>query len=88
VKIFGLPETYLQKVKEIQTREFEVSQKENGFWLNRIVYDTRNDLDFGEILATPERIKALTMDDLRRMLQTLVQEDRWVRVTLYPEEGN
>ncbi|MFQ6613287.1 MAG: M16 family metallopeptidase [Fidelibacterota bacterium] len=87
VRTFGLPEKYLEKIKETQRREFEVNRKENRFWLNQITFNLKNGLELQEILAVPERIDALSMDDLRQMARKLITEERRLRVTLYPEKS-
>ncbi|RMF09522.1 MAG: hypothetical protein D6762_03525 [Candidatus Neomarinimicrobiota bacterium] len=86
VALYGLPEIYLEKVKETQRRAFETSRKKNGFWLEKMTRSLRYGLPLDEVLRLPEMIESLTMDEMVQLAHRLIREDHLLRVTLYPEE--
>jgi len=86
VKKDGFSEEVMTKIKTTQTREHEVSLKQNGFWLEGLAEAYRFDRDPAEILNAPKRIAALSSERLRDTAKQLLNEKRHVMGVLKPEK--
>jgi zinc protease len=75
----------LERVKEQQRREFEVSQKQNGYWLNTM----RSRVEYGDSLDTMgdylTLINGLTVEKLSAAAQKFLVESNRARFVLLPE---
>jgi len=86
LKTFGLEETYIEKVKEMQRRERETNLKENNFWLQSLsrVYEQHEDpmnlLDF------ENQVNGLTVEKVRRAAGKYFDTGNYIEVVLYPED--
>ncbi|MGD9897916.1 MAG: M16 family metallopeptidase [Calditrichaceae bacterium] len=81
----GTTEDYLNKVKEMDTRELEINMKDNGYWLNALEYRSFNGIDPADILKTRDRIDRLTVGDIENAADKYLNTDNYFRVVLYPE---
>lgn len=86
IKQFGTTEKYLDKIKEIALRERESSLKKNKFWLNKLEYMDFHGIEPAAILNYEEKVNALTLKDIQEAANRYISDDRYVQVTLYPEE--
>jgi zinc protease len=77
----------IDKVKEMQRREYETDLRENGFWLGQLVAAERYGLDPRNIITYEELIDGLTADIVRAAANIYLRTDNYVQVTLYPEES-
>jgi len=77
--------TYIEKVKEAERREWEVSLKQNAFWLRSLRYHYLYGLPPEEILRHPQRAEALTAEAVRKLAERYLGRDAFVEVVLYPE---
>ncbi len=82
---FGFEESYLDKVKEISSRELETSLKKNGFWLGKLKSAYYDQVDPREILTLDDRIQQLTMKEIQEAAQRYINLDKYVRVASLPE---
>ncbi|MBN1212427.1 MAG: insulinase family protein [candidate division Zixibacteria bacterium] len=86
LKTFGLEESYIEKVKEMQRRERETQLKENNFWLRSLSQifeeheDPMNLLDFENLINT------LTVEKVRRAAEKYFDTGNYIKVVLYPED--
>ena len=75
----------LAKVKETMLRERETGLRENRFWLDRIA----GALEIGEdprlLLGAEQRIRSLTVEQVRDAARRWISPARYVRVTLLPQ---
>ncbi len=79
-------ESYLVKVKEQERRSFETSLRQNRFWLSTIqFYYEYPDEDPSELLKLPETVEAIGADEIRAAARQYLNTERYVDVTLYPE---
>jgi zinc protease len=85
VRTIPLDETYIEKVREAERREWEVNLKQNAFWLRSLRYYYFQDLPREEILRYPERVEAITAETIRKMAERYLGRDAFVEVVLYPE---
>lgn len=77
---------YLVKVKEQERRGFETRLRENRFWLSTIqFYYEHPEEDPKLLLKLPETVNAITAEDIREAAQLYLNTERYVDVTLYPE---
>jgi len=87
VKAGGVSDTDLQKVREAQRREREVSARENGWWLGALMaYD-----EYGwdpRLITAPPLSQTFTSADLRDAARRFLDPARYVQVSLYPERSN
>ncbi len=75
---------YIDKVKEIQKREYEVNKKENNWWLSNLVYYYTNDEDFKEIPNFVKYFDKLKADDIQKFAKKYFT-DNYIQVVLVPE---
>ena len=78
----------IDKVKEMQRREYETDLRDNGFWLGQLAAAERYGLDLRNIITYGEIIDGLTTEMVRQAALRYLRTDNYVRVSLYPEEGN
>jgi len=84
---YGPEESYIQKVKEIQRREREVSLKENNFWLSSLQSAYMNNEDPSAILEYPALIDKLSAKDVQTAARQYFDMKNYVKVVLYPKEN-
>jgi zinc protease len=82
---FGVSEKYLQKVKEIQRREYETDLKENRFWLSSLSFYYFHDEDPRNIFDLEKYVDNLNSEAIKAAAQRYLNEDNYVMVVLYPE---
>ncbi|HEX6749056.1 MAG TPA: insulinase family protein [Longimicrobium sp.] len=85
VKASGVRPEDLQKVREAQRREREVSIRDNGYWAGALMIYDQYGWDPRLIPAVPLS-QTLTSDDLRDAARRFLDTGRYVRVSLYPEQ--
>ncbi|MCK5739825.1 insulinase family protein, partial [bacterium] len=78
-------EFYLNKVRETQSRSFEVKIKKNGYWLGRLKQAYWYDLPLESIIEYPKMIEKLDGELVRNAAQKYFDEKNYLKVVLYPE---
>ncbi len=81
----GTTKEYLNKVKEMDTRELEINLKDNDYWLRSLEYRNFNGIDPEDILNTRDRIDRLSVGDVQKAANRYLNTDNYFRVVLYPE---
>ena len=82
----GPNEDYLIRARETALREHETGMKQNGYWLARLQAAKLLDRDPVEhMLGRDDRIKAVTVANVKEMFVTYFPMDRYTVVTLAPE---
>jgi len=83
----GPEEIYITKVRETQTRSYEISLKENRFWINNLqnYYFTGRNPEL--ILEYPGLVKTLSSEAIRKTANKYLNMDNYVRVVLMPEKN-
>ncbi|MCV9388797.1 M16 family metallopeptidase [Reichenbachiella ulvae] len=81
----GVSEEDLNKIKETQRREMELSWKENGFWLGAIGSYLKNGFELSEMKELDTRIEALSAKDIQKAAQKYVDTSEYAQIVLYPE---
>jgi zinc protease len=76
----------MAKVKETQRREWETNLKRNGYWASQISARDRMGEPIADILTFPERLNSATPAMLQEAARKYLRNDRYVRVSLYPEQ--
>ncbi len=78
---------YLDKIREQQRRTREMNLEQNSFWLNTLRFYFENSTeDIMDILRYDELIQSVSAADVRSAARTWLA-DRYVQVTLLPEDG-
>jgi zinc protease len=77
--------TYIAKVKEIQTKEREVALKTNRFWLNTVRALTRDEEPFSVANRRPELIAALTAEQVMASAKKFLATKNVATLVLKPE---
>ena len=72
-------------VKEAARRQYEVSLKENAYWLGRLQALHTQGRDASEILTRRARIDAITPADVQAAFKKYFPMNRYALVTLMPE---
>jgi zinc protease len=85
IKTDGPTEDELSRAREQQRRDRETSLRTNQFWLANLTNQLSRDRDPLEILLYEELIESVTADDVRDVASRLLDENRYVRGVLYPE---
>ena len=78
-----------QEVREVRTaesRDYETSSRENGWWLSLLAEQYRLGEDPAEVLRISASLDLITKDVVREAALTYFNTARYVQVTLYPEK--
>lgn len=75
----------LNKVKEQTLRERETQVKTNEFWLHKLGQISFNGDPVSNVTTFNQRVKDVTVEDLKKTAQQYIKKDHFVRVTLLPE---
>ena len=86
LKTYGLDQSYIDKVKEMQRRERETSLKENNFWLRSLGQIYENHEDPMNLLEFENQVNSLTVEKVRRAAAEYFGTENYVKAVLYPEE--
>jgi len=86
LKIRKIDQVYVDKVKEIQRRNQEVSKKENRFWLSQFRAYCANGEDPEKILMYDKFIDNLSTDAIQSAAKTYFDTKNVVKVVLLPEK--
>jgi zinc protease len=86
LKQFGAGQEYLQKVKEMQRREYETDLKENRFWLSSLRFYYFHGEDPRNIFELEKYIENLNSGAIKTAARKYLNQDNYVMVVLYPEE--
>lgn len=85
LKIRGLTEEYLNKVKESQRRKRETDLKKNNFWLSALQAAYYHNKDPRNILNFEKQVESLTLDDIKHAARKYFNTRNYVEVVLLPE---
>lgn len=77
---------YISKVQEILKREWETSQKENGFWVSNIYNSDFNNLDLGRYTKYNEMVDKIDMKSVTAAAKKYLNTNNWIQVVLNPED--
>lgn len=75
----------LNKVKEQMLRQRETDRKTNEFWLQKLAQLSFNSDPVTNVTNFDQRVKDVTVDDLKKAALQFIKKDHFVRVTLIPE---
>ena len=87
LKNFKVSDTYINKVKETQKREFEVNTKENKFWLNNLQAYYFYNIDISLLMKYPERVEKFNSGTVQKVAQKYFDDNNYVKVVLYPQKN-
>lgn len=80
-------EAHVENAREAAFRGWEVGLKENGYWLSTLQFYIEHGMDPARILIDPRTVlRGITPADVSETARRYLDEGRYVRVTLYPEE--
>jgi zinc protease len=77
----------IQRVQETERRELETAEKQNGYWMGSLQTVHMMGWDPLRILNRRDRIDLLNKDNMREMFRKYFPVDRFVQVSLFPENG-
>ena len=86
IKVNGVSEEDLNKIKETQRRDREENLKENRYWLGQISGYYRNEADLKGFYDREKLVEALTSDDLKAAANQFLNMENYVQIVLMPEE--
>ena len=81
----GIDKSYVEKVREIETRERETALKENGFWSGQLLEHYRYGTDPLLILDYDALVRSVTPERMQATAQRYLNKERYVLGVLYPE---
>ena len=80
-------EDHMTNAREASFRSWEVGLEENGYWLNLLKFYISREMDPTRIIINPlDAFEDVTGDDIVGAARKYLNRDRYVRVTLYPED--
>ena len=85
LKNYGLSETYITKVREMQRREMETSIKRNNFWLRNLRTAYSQHEDPMNILSYEDLIDGLSAEVVQNAAREYFNTENYIQVVLYPE---
>ncbi|MEE9170948.1 MAG: insulinase family protein, partial [bacterium] len=85
LKLYGVDDLVLTKVKETQRRERETDLKRNGFWLSVLQFYYQHGIEPESIWEFDERAEKLSTEDIQEAAQKYFDMDNYVKVVLLPE---
>ncbi|MFW6252737.1 MAG: M16 family metallopeptidase [bacterium] len=78
---------YVERIQETQRATFEEGLTSNQFWLGQIEYAARNGRELDSIEQYLDLVDSLQARDITEAAQQLLDNDRFVQVTLLPAEA-
>ncbi|HVR98331.1 MAG TPA: insulinase family protein [Thermoanaerobaculia bacterium] len=81
----GVPEVYIQRVREQERRERELAERENRFWLDALESYYGDGLDPRTISRYGELVEQVTPERMREAAQSYLPRDRYILGVLRPE---
>jgi len=85
---YGTSDINIGKVREKQSRNYELNLKKNGFWLNDLFWKHFYNEDLEDILKYPEYVKTLSNEKIIEAANKYFDMDNYVQVILYPEKSS
>lgn len=86
IKKNGVDEKDMIKIKETLRREYEISFKENRFWLGAISNSYFDGENATEILDVPKMAEGLTSEDLKKAANLYLDQKNYAKFVLMPEK--
>jgi predicted Zn-dependent peptidase len=81
----GPSEDLTNRAKESAKRDFEISLRQNGYWLRRLEATSMYGTDPLDIARRPQRIDAVTPRILEDTFKRYLPFERYTIITLVPE---
>ena len=80
-------EDHMANAREASFRSWEVGLEENSYWRNTLQFYISRGMDPTRILINPSDVlENVTGEDIMGAARKYLNRDRYVRVTLYPED--
>lgn len=86
IRKHGPTDIDLKKAQEALIRSRETDLEKNEFWLSKIESIYYDKTDPSSILNFKERVNKITVGDLKKAAEQLINPDHYVRVVLMPEK--
>jgi zinc protease len=84
VKKSGVPERYVETLKNERTRGVEEAYRSNQFWLDRLTYKYKVGDDPRAILLLPELTKRVTSENIKLAARQFLRDDQSIDALLTP----
>lgn len=85
-KVNGATEDDLKKFKSEESRQEELSLRENGFWLNYLSNRLKYGDDIEQVLGDKERLNSVTIASSKAAAQKYLNGENYIRLVLVPEK--
>jgi zinc protease len=82
----GPDEEEVKEIRMAESRDYETSSRQNGWWLSQLSEQYRLEEDPAEVLRIPAALDLITKDVVREAARMYFNTERYVQVTLYPEK--
>jgi len=86
VQKYGVPQSYVHKIQELQLRDRESSLKQNRFWLSVLQQYYMTGEDPHLLLEYNDVVKMLSSDVIRDAARQYLNTKNYVKIALYPEK--
>ncbi|MCB9208456.1 MAG: insulinase family protein [Ignavibacteriales bacterium] len=86
LKSDGASQINIDKVKEIQKRNYEVNLERNSFWLNELFWKNFYNDDLLDIINYPNYVNSLSSDIIKSAAKEYLNTENYVQVVMYPED--
>ena len=77
----------MEKIKEIQKRQWELNLQKNEFWQNELTDYFQNSEDPNEMMNYINLVNDLSVNDIKNAANEYLGENL-VQIILFPESGN
>jgi zinc protease len=85
LKAAGPDAETLARVKEQQRRGFETSSQRNEYWMSVLLREAETGEPSASVLSFPQRVEAVTAQQIRDAARRAYDMGNYVRVSLLPE---
>jgi zinc protease len=82
----GLDSSYAQRVRTIQSEEYEKDIRSNSYWMNTMQGLYFHELDPARILEYPDLIETIDAEVLTAATRRYLDTDQYIELILFPEE--
>ena len=76
----------INKFKSEEQRQFELSLRDNGFWLNYLTGRLKNGEDMTSLLNVKDRLNSVTVESTKAIAQKYLNADNYIRLVLMPQK--
>lgn len=86
LRAYGPDPEYVERIREAQSREYEVNLRDNGFWLTQLYKSYFVATDPLGVIQYPKLVQNLSVEMIQEAAIKYLNTDNYVQIVLVPEE--